>query len=100
MGMLKSRVRTYETSTNKAVYPMQNSHYNVNMGNNSILLYDEKMVFSACETAKILGIGMNAMYERLASGEVPSRRIGRKYLIPKTALENWLNGSVRIGCGL
>lgn len=52
----------------------------------------EKIILTADETAKLLGIGMNKMYELLVSGEVPSRRIGRKYLIPRLALESWLIG--------
>lgn len=55
---------------------------------------ENKMVFNAEETAKFLGVGMNKIYELLTSGQIPSRRIGRKYLIPRLALENWLNVSV------
>ncbi len=52
----------------------------------------EKMILTAQETAILLNIGMNKMYELLVSGDIPSRRIGRKYLIPRLALEKWLNG--------
>lgn len=52
---------------------------------------DNKLIFTAEETAQLLGIGMNKIYELLISGKLPSRRIGRKYLIPKVALEKWLN---------
>lgn len=54
---------------------------------------NKKIILTAQETAKLLGIGMNKIYELLVSGELPSRRIGRKYLISKVMLENWLNTS-------
>ena len=56
---------------------------------------DTKMVLTAEETAKCLGIGMNKIYELLTAGVIPSRRVGRKYLIPRLALENWLNSGER-----
>lgn len=51
----------------------------------------EKAVLTAEETAKLLGVGMNKIYELLAIKEIPSKRVGRKYLIPRLALEKWLN---------
>ena len=48
-----------------------------------------KMILTAKETASALGIGMNKIYELLISGTIPSRRIGRKYLIPRVAREDW-----------
>jgi excisionase family DNA binding protein len=51
----------------------------------------EKVIYTAEETAKLLGIGMNKVYELLANGIIPAKKLGRKYFIPKTALERWLN---------
>ena len=58
---------------------------------------DTKYVLTAEETAKLLRIGMNAMYELLQTGEIPSKRVGRKYLIPRLGLDRWLNGSTQEG---
>lgn len=55
---------------------------------------DNKLIFTAEETAQLLGIGMNKIYELLISGKLPSKRIGRKYLIPKIVLEKWLNNEL------
>jgi excisionase family DNA binding protein len=52
---------------------------------------ENKMILTAEETAKLLGIGMNKTYELLVCGEIPSKRIGRKYLIPRLALDIWLS---------
>ena len=52
---------------------------------------ENKLIFTAEETAKLLGLGMNKIYELLTSGEIPSKRVGRKYLISRNTLEKWLN---------
>jgi excisionase family DNA binding protein len=53
-----------------------------------------KLVYSVQETSKILNIGMNRTYKLLQSNIIPNVRIGKKILIPKKALENWLMESV------
>jgi excisionase family DNA binding protein len=42
------------------------------------------------EAAKALGIGRTQAYRAVQSGEIPSIRIGRRYLIPRAALEKML----------
>jgi excisionase family DNA binding protein len=44
------------------------------------------------EARQILRLGRNAMYTMLHSGEIRSVRSGRRFLIPRVALEQWLNG--------
>lgn len=55
---------------------------------------EEKMVYTAEEAAKLLGIGMNKVYQLLGNRTIPSKKIGRVYLIPKLALERWLNENI------
>lgn len=38
------------------------------------------------EGRRFLRLGKTSMYEKLRSGEIPSRRFGRQWRIPKTAL--------------
>jgi excisionase family DNA binding protein len=52
---------------------------------------NDRMTFTAKETAKVLGIGMNKVYELLISKKIPSKRYGRKYLISKCMLEKCIN---------
>ena len=61
---------------------------------------ETRMILTAEETAKLLGIGMNKIYELLISGQIPAKRIGRKYLIPRLALERWLNDGIAKGYGI
>jgi excisionase family DNA binding protein len=42
------------------------------------------------EAAKLLRVGREQMYELIRKGEVPSIKTGRRFLIPKKALEEWL----------
>ena len=37
-------------------------------------------------------VGRSAIYSALAAGEIPSVRIGRRILIPRRRLEEWLEG--------
>jgi excisionase family DNA binding protein len=43
-------------------------------------------VLSVDEAAQYLGVGRNAVYEAVRSGEIPSLRIGRRIRIPTQAL--------------
>lgn len=42
------------------------------------------------EVARRLGIGRNAAYAAVQRGEIPSRRIGRRIIVPRVAFEKWL----------
>jgi excisionase family DNA binding protein len=56
----------------------------------------DKLVYNAHEVAKVLDIGMNKVYELISQGKIPYVRVGRKYIIPKEALENWLKKAVTV----
>jgi excisionase family DNA binding protein len=56
----------------------------------------DKLVYTAKEASKALNVGTNKIYELLYQKQIPCIRVGRKYLIPKHSLENWLNESVGI----
>lgn len=51
----------------------------------------EKLVYSVSEVSKALNIGINKTYELLQKCEIPSVRVGRKFLIPKDGVIKWLN---------
>jgi excisionase family DNA binding protein len=51
------------------------------------------MTLTIEETAIALGIGRTAAYAAAASGEIPARRIGRRYVVPKAALEAFLGAT-------
>ncbi len=47
----------------------------------------EKLTLTVAEAARCLGIGRNSAYEAIAKGEIPVVKIGKRLLVPKTALE-------------
>ncbi len=62
----------------------------------SEVLIMEKLVYTVQETAEILNIGMNKAYELIQQNQIPFIRVGRKFLIPKQALEKWLTESAGV----
>ena len=51
----------------------------------------EKKTFSAGETSLRIGISKSKTLEMLSRGEIPAIRIGRNWLVPEKALDEWLN---------
>ena len=45
------------------------------------------------EAAKILGISRNTAYAAVQSGQLPIVKIGRRFLVPRAALERMLEGA-------
>jgi excisionase family DNA binding protein len=50
----------------------------------------EKPVLTLEEAADVLGIGRSTVYEAARSGQIPTRRINRRWIVPTEALRNWL----------
>ena len=56
----------------------------------------EKQTFTVEEAAKILGLGRQTAYDLARKGELPGvRRLGRRFIVSKTELEAYLQGSIR-----
>jgi excisionase family DNA binding protein len=51
-----------------------------------------KPMFSVEEVAAMLGIGRATAYQCANTGEIPALRLGRRLLIPRTALVRMLGG--------
>jgi excisionase family DNA binding protein len=49
-----------------------------------------RLTISVEETAQLLGIGRTAAYEAARRGELPTRRIGKRIVIPVALLLKWL----------
>jgi len=59
-------------------------------------LADVPQVLTVRETAQVLRLAENSVYAAIHRGELPARRVGRRLLIPRDALERFLaaQGSV------
>ena len=53
----------------------------------------ERQTLKIEEAAKILGISRNTAYEAVKSGQLPTVKIGRRFLVPKAALARLLDSA-------
>ena len=53
---------------------------------------ERKLTLTVEEAAARLGIGRNAAYRGVRSGEIPSIKIGNRIVVPKAALNALLSG--------
>jgi excisionase family DNA binding protein len=51
---------------------------------------EEPLVYSPDEARKLLKISRGLIYEAINTGQIPSIRIGRRLLVPRSALEKLL----------
>jgi excisionase family DNA binding protein len=56
-----------------------------------------RMTLTVTEAAELLGIGRSAAYEAARRGEIPTIRVGRRILIPRAALDRFLEGPATVG---
>lgn len=54
------------------------------------MLEEYNTVLNVDEVCKILHIGKNTAYRMLRNNEIPSKKIKRKYIIPKLSIEKFL----------
>jgi excisionase family DNA binding protein len=54
--------------------------------------HDKRLVWTVEEVAERLGIGLSTAYEVVNAGTIRARQINRKWLIPKAALSEYLDG--------
>ena len=51
---------------------------------------EARLTLSIDEVASVLGLGRTAAYEAARRGDIPSRRLGRRVVVPVPALLEWL----------
>lgn len=49
-----------------------------------------KLTLTVKETAQMLGLSRNSVYQGIAIGEIPHIKVGKRILIPRLALERIL----------
>ncbi len=47
-------------------------------------------IYQPAELAKMLSVSRQTVYKGLRDGTIPSIRLGRRFVIPKAAIEKWL----------
>ena len=56
------------------------------------LLEEYKDVINIKDLCEILNIGKNTAYKLLKNNDLPNRRLGKKYIIPKLGVIEYLKG--------
>ena len=51
---------------------------------------ERRITLTVEEVASLLGLGRTAAYEAARRGQIPSRRLGRRVVVPVPALLTWL----------
>ena len=51
---------------------------------------EHRITLTVEEVASLLGLGRTAAYEAARRGQIPSRRLGRRVVVPVPALLEWL----------
>ena len=57
---------------------------------------EQRLTLTIEETAVVLGLGRTSAYEAARRGEIPSRRVGRRVIVPVPALLEWLGLEGRV----
>jgi len=52
---------------------------------------DNMLAISVTEAAAALGISRSAAYQAAREGKLPTRKVGRRILVPVSALQRWLD---------
>lgn len=51
----------------------------------------ESLTYTVDEVAALLGIARGKAYEHVRSGDIPSIRMGKRFLIPRERFHAWVN---------
>ena len=49
------------------------------------------LTYTVAEAAALIGISRWSYYEGVKRGELPARKVGRRVVVPRVQLEEWLN---------
>jgi excisionase family DNA binding protein len=56
----------------------------------------ERLLLRPTEAADLIGVGRSTIYELIATGEVPSLKIGSSVRVPVDGLREWIAARVRL----
>lgn len=52
---------------------------------------DSRAVYSVREVARLLSLSLGSTYALVREGEIPARKLGGRWVIPKKRFHDWLN---------
>ena len=57
----------------------------------STMVFENRLSFTISEVAYSLGVSQKSVERLVKRGEIKSKRVGRRVLIPRSDIEAWLN---------
>ncbi|MFI2666607.1 MULTISPECIES: helix-turn-helix domain-containing protein [Micromonospora] len=59
---------------------------------------DSRAVYTVAEVAGLLSLSLGSTYALVREGEIPARKLGGRWVIPKNRFHAWLNATDTEGC--
>lgn len=56
-----------------------------------VRMNDNRAVYSVREVARLLSLSLGSTYALVREGEIPARKLGGRWVIPKKRFHDWLN---------
>lgn len=53
---------------------------------------ENRAVYTVAEVAELLDLSLGGTYNLIRMGEIPARRMGSRWVVPKERFHAWLNG--------
>jgi excisionase family DNA binding protein len=50
----------------------------------------DRLTYTVCETAEAIGLSVSVTYRMIRDGSLPAIRVGRRWVVPRRPLEEWL----------
>ncbi|MET7749330.1 helix-turn-helix domain-containing protein [Micromonospora sp. NPDC005367] len=57
---------------------------------------DSRAVYSVREVARLLSLSLGSTYALVREGEIPARKLGGRWVIPKKRFHEWLNEATEL----
>ena len=54
------------------------------------------LTYTVKEVAEMLSLNLGGTYRMIRSGDIPSRKLGGRYVIPRRAFHDWLESCVEV----
>jgi excisionase family DNA binding protein len=54
-------------------------------------------VYTVREVAGLLGINLGVIYELIRQGDIPAKRLGKRWIVPRRLFHVWLNNITKEG---
>ena len=93
----RANIGYYRRLTNKGININRKVDNNMNeitnIDNNNNLFSEYKDVLKVDDVMKMLGIGKNTVYDLLRNKKIKSIQLGKKYIIPKKCVIEFINSA-------